>query len=149
MNNAAYDKPAHLALAARAVILPAILLGVWLSPCHAGQSSGQFNVTINLQTGNPAPIATTGLCRSSTGVGMFGAALTVVCATGDIATYSGNPADLPWATIPNNPYRLVTTVTNSGEMLGTIDSYTGAGTITSWRVLKLTDRDYLEMMVHW
>lgn len=47
------------------------------------------------------------------------------------------------------PYRFVTHDSSAGESLGTVDSYAGTGTITSWRMVKLADLDYLEMMVHW
>ena len=40
-------------------------------------------------------------------------------------------------------------VYREGQPLETVDSYTGAGTATSWRLLKLNNRDYLEMMLHW
>ena len=35
------------------------------------------------------------------------------------------------------------------ELPGTIDSYVGAGTTTSWRVIRLVNLDYLELMVGW
>jgi len=81
-------------------------------------------------------------------IGTFGASMTVYCATGTIASFSGDPSTLPWTTKQDSSYRFVTQVSRAGELLGTIDIYTG-GTVTSWRVIRLVDRDYLEMMVHW
>jgi hypothetical protein len=34
-------------------------------------------------------------------------------------------------------------------MSGSLDMNTGLGTVTSWRVIKLADRDLLEMTVRW
>lgn len=38
---------------------------------------------------------------------------------------------------------------NGETRFGAVDLYAGAGTITSWRVVHLTDWDYLEMTVGW
>jgi hypothetical protein len=37
----------------------------------------------------------------------------------------------------------------SGEALGTVDIYSGAGTVTSWRMINLANWEYLEMTVGW
>ena len=116
--------------AARTFALAAVL-GVWALPSHAASSSAQFNVTINL---NPP---STAVCRSSTGTGASGATATVVCATG---------TNLPATPVYEGTYRFMT---QGGELSGIVDSYTGACTFTSWRVVKLADRDYLEMIVGW
>jgi len=40
--------------------------------------------------------------------------------------------------------------TGDGDLrYGGVDLYAGAGTITSWRVVHLTDWEYLEMTVGW
>lgn len=110
----------------------AALLVLWAIPSHAGQRSAQFSVLINLQSGGGVP--NTGLCRSSSRIGVFGEAITVICS-------SGEPQD--------NAYRFVTLVSKAGELLGTVESYAGTGTITSWRVVSLSNLDYLELMVGW
>ena len=46
-------------------------------------------------------------------------------------------------------YRYLLQASRDGHLLGTVDSYICAGTITSWRVVNLVDRDYLEMLVDW
>ncbi len=38
---------------------------------------------------------------------------------------------------------------NGRQLYGGVDLYAGTGTITSWRVVHLTDWDYLEMTVGW
>ena len=47
------------------------------------------------------------------------------------------------------PARFLLHVYWAGQWLGTVDGTTGDGTITSWRVLRVADRDYLEIMVAW
>jgi hypothetical protein len=123
------------------------LMSIWAAPAFAGTAQASFAVQIDLQNSNTIT-PNTGLCRSTSMIGTFGASMTVYCATGAIASFSGDPSTLPWTTKQDSSYRFVTQVSRAGELLGTIDIYTG-GTVTSWRVIRLTDRDYLEMMVHW
>jgi len=40
-------------------------------------------------------------------------------------------------------------ISGTGDWLGTVDQTMGLGTVTSWRVIRLANRDYLEMMVGW
>ena len=138
----------------------AVLFGVWALPAQAAQNSGAFNVTINLNGGGaasapvgsaPPSVQASVLCRSGTMVGTFGSAVTVVCATGVTGTSAGTPtgaANLPWTSMPDNTYRFMFSTYRDGEQYRTVD-YTGAGTVASWRTIKLNDRDYLEMMLHW
>ena len=118
------------------------LMGNWAAPAFAGTAQTSFAVQINLQ--NEA-----GLCRSGTSIGTFGAAVTVVCNTGARADFSGDTTNAPWTSMQDSSYRFVTQVSRAGESLGTVDSYTGGGTVTSWRIFSLANLDYLEMMVHW
>lgn len=148
MNKAPHSKaPSHHAVAAKELLLLAALLGGWVLPSQAAQTSTPFTVSINLQT-NSGVMPNTGICRSTSMIGAFGASMTVYCATGAIASFSGDPSTLPWTTKQDSSYRYVTQVYSSGQLLGTIDIYTG-GTVTTWRVINLAHRDYLEMMVHW
>jgi hypothetical protein len=135
------------AAAAEKLLFLAALLGVWVFPSQAAQTSAPFNLTINLQNSG-GRIPNSGLCRSTSMIGTFGSTITVYCSSGAIADFSGDPSTLPWTTKQDSSYRFVTQVSRAGELLGTIDIYTG-GTITSWRMIRLVDRDYLEMMVHW
>ncbi len=131
---------------ARVFMILAVLLGFWVMPSQAKQTSSQFAVSLTLTT-NGQPVS--GLCRSATQVGIFGAAVVVVCSTGEAVDFSGDASTLPWTTMQDSPYRFVTQVSRGGESLGTVDSYTGGATATSWRVIRLANRDYIEMMVHW
>ena len=123
------------------------LMNTWALPAYAGKAQASFAVRINLQ--NADIITKTGLCRSGTRVGTFGAAVTVFCSTGVDANFSGNNSSLPWTSMQDSSYRMVTQLTWEGESLGTIDSYAGGGATSSWRMIRLGNRDYLEMMVHW
>jgi hypothetical protein len=126
-------------------------MSTWAAPAYAGAAQASFGVRINLLAGSPPNGGTpvTGFCRSNTGTGAFGATITFVCSTGAIVDISPGGTGMPWAPMHGRAFRYVTTVSMAGETLGTVDSYTGAGTITSWRVVNLADLDYLEMMVHW
>lgn len=150
-----HKKPVLLSGAAKVVWILTALLGVWAFPAHAAQNSGQFAVSINLLTGSLQPGTTpkTGFCRSYTGTSAFGATLTfvctTVCTTGTIVDISPGEAATSWASTNGGAYRYVARISKAGEQLGTVESYSGIGTITSWRVVNLTNLDYLEMMVHW
>jgi hypothetical protein len=131
------------------LLLLTTLLG-WAFPGLAAQNSGSFNVNINLLSGSgPGAAPSTGICRSSNGIGAFGATITVICSTGTLVTYSGDASKLPWAPMQDSSFRYLLNVYNAGGPSAVIDSYTGVGTITTWRQIRLNDRDYLEMMVHW
>jgi hypothetical protein len=148
MNKAKHSKAlSHQAAAAIKLLLLAALLGGWVLPSQAKQASAPFTVSINLQT-NSGALPNTGICRSTSMVGAFGTTVTVYCATGAIASFSGDPSTLPWTTKQDSSYRYVTQVSRGSELLGTLDIYTG-GTVTTWRMINLAHRDYLEMMVHW
>jgi hypothetical protein len=148
MNKATHFKAhTHRAAAAGKLLFLAVLLGGWMIPSQAAQTTAPFTLTINLQdSSSVTPNA--GLCRSTSMIGTFGASMTVFCATGAITSFTGDTSTLPWTTMQDSSYRFVTQVTRAGELLGTIDIYTG-GTVTSWRVIRLANRDYLEMIVHW
>ncbi len=159
MDTALPDNSGPRWVAANAFSVLAALLFAWAFPSYAGQGSGQFPVTINLQAsgvpptgvapaGSPAAPAAA-LCRSATGIGPFATTLTVNCATGAAVNAPVNAANLPWTSVPDSSYRYMLNVYSEGKPLGTIDSYFGVGTVTTWRTIKLNDRDYIELMLHW
>lgn len=125
----------------------ALVLGVCALPGHAATSGTRFNVTVDLQSGERAP--TTEFCRTSDAAGAFGATVTVVCSTGAVVDISSGQSGMPWVPMHGGAYRHLFHVTRNGELLGTVDSYTGLGTVTSWRVVHLDNRDYLELTVGW
>ena len=51
--------------------------------------------------------------------------------------------------LTTSPFRFVAAVSRSGELLGTVDIYSGSGTVTAWRVVNFGDREYLEMTLGW
>ena len=125
----------------------AALLGIWALPGQAAQTNGSFPVSINLLSGGGP--SNTALCRSSSGIGAFGTALTIVCSNGTVVNYPGDPSNLPWINTQDSSYDYFLTVYSAGQPIGTVDSYTGVGTVTTWRMINLGHQDYLEMMVHW
>jgi len=135
--------------AAAGLVLLAALF--WCFPVHAGQQrSAQFTVDVLLTTGNQPGAPLTGFCTKTTGSGVFGSTITYACSTGSIVDISPDTTGMPWVPMHGGAYRYVTNIYSSaGTPLGTVDSYAGIGTITTWRVVQLADRDYLEMMVLW
>lgn len=119
-----------------------LLLGAWALPNDAAQISGLFNVTVSI-TGTA-----TGLCRSNTGVGAFGATVTVVCGTGTVIGLEATGTGMPWRPVHGGAFRFLTQI--SGDALaGTVDSYTSADTSTAFRVVSSAGGDYIEMTVGW
>ena len=117
-----------------------------IPPSFAAQNNALFNVNVQL-AGNSTP--SRGICRSSTLIGAFGVAITVLCSNGMPVDFSGDTTRLPWASIPDGSYRFVTLLSSNNEPLGTLDFLTGAGTVTTWRMVKMSNLDYLELSVGW
>lgn len=125
----------------------AALLVLCVQPSYAGQANSQFKVLINLQSSIGTPNA--GICSSSSRIGNFGEVVTVECTTGKVVTFSGNTNKLPWTAMQDGSYRFLTHLSEEPVSLGTLDVYAGGGTITSWRIVRLANRDYIELMVGW
>lgn len=123
----------------------AVLICGYVPVVNAAQVSGQFNVKVNLQNTNSPAAPRTGFCVKRTGLARFGATVTVVCSTGAVVDLFADP----WLYSRGGAYRYLFQLSNGGELLGTINSYAGVGSETSWRVITLTDRKYLEMQVGW
>lgn len=126
----------------------ATVLGFAAVPVNAAQLNGQFNVTVNLQSANSPTLPQSVFCRTSPGGLAFGAIVTVVCSTGTVVDISPSSTGMPWAPMHGGAYRYILPG-RAVDLPGTIDSYVGAGTTTSWRVIKLSNLDYLELMVGW
>jgi hypothetical protein len=127
------------------VIILAVLLGLWALPVHATQTSTQFDVLINLQTDGGVP--NSGLCRSSTQVGTFGDAVTVICSSGEIVGLSSDATVLP--VIQAGTYRFVILTPSSAESLGKVNTYAGLGPVSSWHKVNVAGLDYLELTISW
>lgn len=144
-------KSVHIGTLTQAVIAAevfslAALLFLWAHPSYAAQTSSRFTVNINLQpNGN---LSNTGLCRSSNRIGSFGEAVTIECSTGKAVTFSGGASKLPWSAVQDGHYRFIIQLSGSGVPPDS-DRLVGAGTVTSWRIVNLADREYLELMVGW
>jgi len=121
--------------------------GAW-----AGQATSTFTVEVNLQNGGgPEPPEPGGsaFCRVRNMPGSYGAVVTVVCSTGTVVEI-GPPAEhASWLPIHGGSYRFLPPVSLAGVMSPGSDMDTGLGTVTSWRVFKVADRDFLEMTVRW
>ena len=122
----------------------AALLGLTAVPVNAAQVSGQFNVTVNLQS-----TSSSAFCRSSNALGSFGATVTVVCSTGAVVDISPGSTGMPWSPMHGGANRYVTQVFWNGDWVESLNDTPGAGTITSWRVVNLLNRNYVELTVGW
>lgn len=120
---------------------------------NAAPVSGQFNITVNLQTGGGGGGGGSGpgsaFCVSHNAPGSFGATVTVVCSTGAFVDISPSQARPPWTPTHGGSFRYATQVFWNGDWLESLDDRLGTGTITSWRVVNLMNRNYLEMTVGW
>lgn len=129
----------------------AVLLGLSSSTVYAELVGGQFNVTVNLQSSSVssqiAPVSA--FCRSSDTLGSFGATTTVVCATGALVDISASRIKKNLSPEYGGAYRYIFQASRDGNILGTVDSYVEVGNETSWSVIDLVDRVYLEMLVDW
>ena len=131
-----------------------ILAFAFAGVAQGAQIGSQFHVTVGLQAQARAqaqPLATgSSLCRfRNMSGGAFGAMVTVVCATGVVVEIWPPGSRSSWAPTHGSSYRFLPPVSLAGVMSGSLDMNTGLGTVTSWRVIKMADRDFLEMTVRW
>lgn len=131
------------------------MLGFLTSSVHAAQLNGQFNVTVNFPSGITGTTSTTSprpnsaFCQTTNAPGSFGATVTVVCSTGALVDIAPGRTGMPWSPMHGGSYRYLFQASRDGNPLGTIDTHLSVGTVTSWRVVNLADRDYLELLVDW
>lgn len=93
----------------------------------AATSSSPFRVNVQLLP----PFKDTPECSSV----RVGTAVSVSCIT-------------PGADLLASP-RYLLHVYSQGEVVQTVDTVADPGTVTSWRVVRATDRDFLEIVVGW
>jgi hypothetical protein len=106
----------------------ALVLLVGVGPASVGAAPQRgFGVTVNLFT-EPK----TAVCERSAAEGS-GSQVRVVCGT----------------TQPSETSRHLLHVFRSREWIGSVDGEMSTGTVTSWRVVHLANREYLEMTVGW
>ena len=110
-------------------------------------------MTVNLQSANSPTLPQSVFCTSNPGGLAFGATVTVVCSTGAVVDISPSRTNLPWAPMHGGAYRYILQAGWCGDdlldPLCTGDRYVGAGITTSWRMVNLMDRNYLEMLLGW
>jgi len=140
--------------AAVAAVVMTVMAAVCGAPSQAAQASGRFDVTITLQRAagtvqDGVGAAQSGLCRRANATGGFGATVTVVCSTGAVVDISSGESGAPWSPVHGDAPRYLMQISRAGQVYGTVDTYLGNGTVTSWRVLHLANWDYLELTVGW
>lgn len=123
-----------------------LLLGCWAFSSMAGQSTSGFGVAVTLV--KPGGSSTTGLCSSQTVPGAFGATVTVVCGTTIVAGLEVTAQGMPWRPVHGGAYRFLTRF-SVDDVFGTVDSYTGVGTSTTFRIIGASGQEYVEMTVGW
>lgn len=157
--------------ATRMIVLA--FLGVWSSQCLAvsesasASASSQFKVTVKLipavvTPSNPATppkpntpviippgIPVSAFCTKNNIPSAHGAIVTIVCATGAVVDIAPGKTGTFSTPTHGGAYRYVTHVTPTGALQDTVDPFGGAGTTTAWRVVHLSERDYLEMTLGW
>jgi hypothetical protein len=132
----------------------AFLIPLWLciaTPGWAASASSGFAVTINYvpNSSGTAGGTSTAYCRVGNGIGSFGTTVVALCTTGQIVNFTGDASKLQWMTLPVNSYQYMINPVAEGQSPGTFDIYTSYGSYTSWRLVRLSHRDYYELMVHW
>lgn len=118
----------------------------WAGPACSAQSVAGFRVTVALHV--PGGTPESAFCRLGPGPNTFGAVVTVVCATGAVVSIEA-PRLGPMHGGAFRYAHLAESVLSGLLFPGGIDIYTGVGTITTWRIVNVTDWDYLEMQMAW
>ena len=133
-----------------ATIAKAFALAMVLGFCpfvgYASQVSAALNLKVNLQTNTNTDAV---LCRNTSGVNAYGANATVICSTSAFVDISPGSTRAPLLPMHGGAFRFVTQVFWNGELVDTVDSDPSSGTFTTWRVVNLTNRNFLEMTVGW
>ena len=111
--------------------LAALLLAAASACCEAREASASFMVKVDLIT----DLKNTAECQQTTSDGLP--------ANVDIRCNAGG------ARIAASAPRFMLDMYDAGMWLGTIDGVMTTGTVTSWRVVHLVNRDYLEIVVGW
>jgi hypothetical protein len=134
-------------LALRASALATALMAA--GAAYGGQATSTFMVEVTLQNGEPPGPSQSAFCRVRNMPGAYGAVVTVVCSTGTVVEIGPPANQASWLPIHGGSYRFLPPVSLAGVMSPGSDMDTGLGTVTSWRVFKVADRDFLEMTVRW
>ena len=115
---------------------------------HATQVNGQFNVTVTLLSATNPALPNAVFCRTSPALA-FGALVTVVCATGEVVDITAPPRGIPWAPVHGGAYRFILPGSYATGLPDFYDGSAWPGTVATWRMIRLADRDYYELLVGW
>jgi len=110
------------------VLALALAAGSASTPFAAVPASHPFRVTVSLNM----PAEVQAQCGTITEPGS-GRKITVSCAT---------------PSAPREPPRYLLHVYRAGEWIP-VEGEMGTGTLTSWRIVHVADREYLELLVGW
>lgn len=133
-------------------VLLALILSHFAQAVVAAPASASFTVRATLLPGSSADGLPAGYCIRSPSSLNFGAVVTVVCGSDAVAAIDLPSTAAPWIPVHGGAYRYTHVAENElpvGRLLGGFDSYTGWGTVTSWRMVSWADLDYLELQIGW
>ena len=108
-------------------------------PAQAADATARFEIAVTLRVENQPEF---GACKAGEVLKPQGIAATVTCSP--VPGPSPTPTDHNKTVVSSVLFHI-----SRGAWLGTADESMGLGTVTSWRVLRVANRDYLEMMVGW
>ena len=134
------------------VVALALVLCALAVPAQAAQVGASFIVKVDYQQfppPKPEPPPGDEFCVIRNPPGAFGADVTVVCRTGAVVDISPGAGAKPWVPMHGGAYRFLPPVSWAGVMTGTETTQSGLGTVTTWRVVQLIDRQYVEMLLRW
>ena len=131
----------------RALLAFAVAFAISAPLANAAQISAPFKVKVSV-----GGELTGGICSRHTDPSTFGAIVNIVCATGAFVGLEAPKNAVAWTPVHGGAYRF--TRVNPDEIravsyVQSTGSYTGVGTVTSWRMVSLADREYLEMLIDW
>jgi hypothetical protein len=125
------DRERRLGLPARRALGAAILVAA-SAQASGATASGSFRVTVDVFTQDKTTVE----CARTAVPGPFGDKVSIACVPQTGSTSAAVP-----------PFLLH--LFRDGTQVGTIDGFMATGTITSWRVVHVANRDYLEIVVGW
>ena len=114
----------------------------------AAPSNGQFNVTATLVSAADLTLPKSAFCRT-TPLLAFGAIVTIVCATGEVVDITAPAQSNSYTSVHGGAYRFILPISDIAGLPGFYDGNPAYGTAASWRVIRLADRDYYELLVLW
>jgi hypothetical protein len=128
-----------------------VFLCVWSLPSFSGQVGTPFLVTVKLIPASVQPSlgSSSAFCQNNSLPTAHGALVTVVCSTGAVVGIEPGLARQPFTPLHGGTYRYITQVSNIGLATDTFDNLSGSGTTTAWRLVRLAERDYLEVLLGW